>query len=320
MTIIPLNEEKAKKFLYKNSLTNCEIKKIAGDASFRSYYRIFCAEKISILMFAPPSHEEIQPFIDIDKFLFEHGFCAPEIFAIDEENGFLLLEDFGDETYGRILQKNVTNEEELYKKAIDCLVELQKISPPKNVAIYNHDLLFKEVMLFVDWYLIYEKKIDLNLARRQEFKRLWFDLFDLLNREDQTLVLRDFHADNLMLLKNNNVGLLDFQDAVIGSKAYDLVSLLEDARRDLAPNLASKMLQYFLQNSSIDQEKFLHDYEILSLQRNIKILGIFSRLARRDGKEFYLKLLPRVRDYVITRISTDSEVLQKISQFLKDYV
>ncbi|HLD76864.1 MAG TPA: phosphotransferase, partial [Rickettsiales bacterium] len=91
MTIIPLNEEKAKKFLYKNSLTNCEIKKIAGDASFRSYYRIFCAEKISILMFAPPSHEEIQPFIDIDKFLFEHGFCAPEIFAIDEENGFLLL-------------------------------------------------------------------------------------------------------------------------------------------------------------------------------------------------------------------------------------
>ncbi|HLD76503.1 MAG TPA: phosphotransferase, partial [Rickettsiales bacterium] len=191
---------------------------------------------------------------------------------------------------------------------------------PKNVAIYNHDLLFKEVMLFVDWYLIYEKKIDLNLARRQEFKRLWFDLFDLLNREDQTLVLRDFHADNLMLLKNNNVGLLDFQDAVIGSKAYDLVSLLEDARRDLAPNLASKMLQYFLQNSSIDQEKFLHDYEILSLQRNIKILGIFSRLARRDGKEFYLKLLPRVRDYVITRISTDSEVLQKISQFLKDYV
>ncbi len=319
MTTIDLNEKNARKFLHENGVEKCEIKKIAGDASFRSYYRISSADKSFILMFAPPAYEKIEPFINIDSFLVENGFFAPRIFAIDHENGFLLLEDFGDETYGRIFLRDSSSEELLYKKAANCLIELHKIAPPKNITTYNHDLLFKEVMLFVDWYLIHEKKIQLNLAQKQEFKRLWFELFDLLD-DDKTLVLRDFHADNLMLLQNQEVGLLDFQDAVIGSKAYDLISLLEDARRDVSQDLSQKTLQYFLQNSKINKEKFLQDYEILSLQRNIKILGIFSRLAVRDKKESYLKLLPRVRDHVLKRISTNSVILQKISQFLKNYV
>lgn len=322
--MIELNEQKARAFLKENAIENCNIKKIAGDASFRSYYRIFFGEQTLILMFAPPSHEQINPFINIDKFLIENNFSAPEIFAINEEDGFILLQDFGDETYGRILAQNNSLEENLYQKACDCLIELHKINPPQNIVIYNHDLLFREVMLFVDWYLKYEKKTILTLAQMQHFKLLWFKIFDLLNRENQVLVLRDYHADNLMILKNlqgyKSVGLLDFQDAVIGPKAYDLVSLLEDARRDVSLQSQSKLLKYYLQNSNIDEKLFLQDYEILSLQRNIKIMGIFCRLAYRDNKQDYLKMLPRVKKYIIARINSENKMLAEISEFLKDFI
>lgn len=211
--------------------------------------------------------------------------------------------------------KDNSQEKILYKKALDFLCELHKINPPK-IAIYNHHLLLKEVMLFVDWYLKYEKKIELNLAQKQEYKRLWLELFDLLDVE-KTLVLRDFHADNLMLLKNEEVGLLDFQDAVIGSKSYDLVSLLEDARRDIDENLSQEMLNYFLEKNCDNKEKILQDYEILSLQRNIKILGIFARLAWRDDKKSYLDLIPRVKKYIVKRIEGNKKTSKKLFEITK---
>ncbi len=324
MTIV-LDENKAREFLKEQKINNCTIVKIAGDASFRSYYRISDeAQKSFILMFAPPKYEDVKPFINIDEFLVDSGFSAPKIYAQDEKNGFLLLEDFDDETYGRVLAKDNSSEEEIYQKAIDCLIELHKKDLPKNVANYNCDLLFREVMLFVDWYLKFEKKIELSFEQKKRFKHLWFDLFDQMNQSDKCLVLRDYHADNLMILKGRqgfkSVGLLDFQDAVIGSKAYDLVSLLEDARRDVGEGLAQKMLLYYIENAKVEKEALIRDYEILSLQRNIKIIGIFSRLAWRDKKQDYLKLLPRVKKYVVARISCENKSLSEISHFLKEFV
>lgn len=322
--MIPLNYDKAKIFLQKNKIENYEIKMIAGDASFRSYYRIFHDRKTSILMFAPPSHEDVIPFITIAEFLVANDFSAPKIFAINQDEGFLLLEDFGDESFSRALSGNSSAQElKLYKNACDSLIELHKIIPPK-IVLYNNELLWREVMLLVDWYLPYVKNVKLTLQEIARYKSLWFELFDLLSRENHVLVLRDFHADNLMLLQNRagykSVGLLDFQDAVVGSKAYDLVSLLEDARRDVDEKNREKLLQHYLDNAKIDEKIFLQDYAILSLQRNIKILGIFARLANRDHKPHYLKLLPRVNNFVKMRLNSGNPIFVDMADFLKRFI
>ena len=326
--MIALDENMAKDFLKKNNIQNYQIKKVAGDASFRSYYRIFFSEKTLILMFAPPQYEDIRPFEKIADFLFQNNFSAPKIFARDEENGFLLLEDLGDDTYSRVLAKLPNNqlieaELSLYKNACDCLIELHKMMPPQNLPVYNHALLFREVMLFIDWYLPLQKK-NISLAEKAQFKFLWFQLFDLLSKEEQVLVLRDYHADNLMVLPNRKdhqkVGLLDFQDGVIGAKAYDLVSLLEDARRDLDHQNRIYLLDYYLKNSSALKPVFTRDYEILSLQRNIKILGIFARLSMRDNKHYYLNLLPRVLNFVIMRLNSPNPIFTEIGNFLKKFI
>jgi aminoglycoside/choline kinase family phosphotransferase len=319
----PFNQEQAEKFLADNNIKSDEIKKVAGDASFRSYYRIYSGEDVYILMFAPPPHEDIKPFEKIDKFLIENNFSAPKIHARDEKIGFLLLEDFGDDTYSRVLAKDNSSELEIYTKALDVLLELHEIKPPQDVKNYNHATLFREVMLFVDWYL----KLKNQLMSQQEiahFKFLWFQLFDLISTEGRALTLRDYHADNLMLLGERSssqmVGLLDFQDALIGPGAYDVVSLLEDARRDLDTDNRQKLLQYYLDNSQIDKNNFQQDYEILSLQRNIKIVGIFARLSIRDGKSSYLNMIPRVVDFIESRLNSDQIIFSEIKILLKKFL
>lgn len=323
--MIELNEELARKFLAKNDIDSCEIKKIAGDASFRSYYRIFFDDEVRVLMFAPPSHEDIKPFIKIAEFLISHEFSAPQIFAKDEENGFLLLEDLGDDTYGRVLAVDVSKELELYKKACDCLLELHNIEEyPKDLNFYDESLLLKEVMLFVNWYIPNIAKKEISEEEKNQFKSLFLELFKLLSKEEQVLVLRDYHADNLMILpdrtKFKQVGLLDFQDAVIGSKAYDLVSLLEDARRDVDKKTHDEILDYYIDSSNVDKSVLMTDYEILSLQRNIKILGIFARLSVRDKKDEYLKLLPRVENFVRMRVSSKNKVFLEIGDLLNKFL
>lgn len=321
--MIFLNEEQARKFLATNKIKNCEIKKVAGDASFRSYYRIFFDDETRILMFAPPSHEDIRPFVKIAEFLVSHDFAAPKIFACDEENGFLLLEDFGDDTYGKVLAESQSQELSLYEKACDVLLALHKLEAPKDLPTYNHALFFREVMLFVDWYLPLQKK-SMSLSEKARFKFLWFQLFDLLEKENQVLVLRDYHADNLMILPSREgvrqVGLLDFQDAVIGAKAYDLVSLLEDARRDVDEENRKKLFNYYLKKSSCDEIILTRDYEILSLQRNIKIIGIFARLSIRDGKNNYLTLLPRVVNLIKLRLASQNPIFSEIGDLLKKFI
>jgi len=322
--MIEINLVSAQKFLAENGLMNCQIKKIAGDASFRSYYRIFYQDKTFILMFAPPSHEDVKPFIKIDEILVNNGFRAPKILAKNIDLGFILLEDFGDETYSKALQKNIAEEYFLYEKACDALIEIQKI-PLKNIDIlhYNHATLFREVMLFIDWYLPW-KNHQISLQQIQDYKFYWIELFDKLSKKNQALVLRDFHADNLMVLNNANgfeaVGLLDFQDALIGSCAYDLLSLLEDARRDVDEKNKQKLFDYFISKAKYNREDFLVDYEIISLQRNIKILGIFARLHLRDGKNQYINFIPRVKDFVERRLDKTNLISPQFKNFLKVYL
>ena len=322
--MIEINLVSAQKFLAENNLTNCQIKKVAGDASFRSYYRVFFQEKTFILMFAPPSHEDVAPFIKIDEILVNNGFHAPKILAKNIDLGFILLEDFGDETYSKALQKNIADEYFLYEKACDALIEIQKI-PLKNIDIlhYNHATLFREVMLFIDWYLPW-KNHKISLQQIQDYKFHWIELFDKLSKKNQALVLRDYHADTLMVLNDKNsfdgVGLLDFQDALIGSSAYDLLSLLEDARRDVDEKNKQKLFDYFISKANYNHEDFLIDYEIISLQRNIKILGIFARLHLRDGKNQYINFMPRVKDFVERRLDKTNLISPQFKNFLKVYL
>lgn len=324
---IELDQQKARFFLAKNSLENGEIKKITSDASFRSYYRVFNKEKTFILMFAPPGYEDVRPFSKIAEFLIKNNFSAPKIFARDEQNGFLLLEDFGDNTYSRALKDVPTNQQknlelDLYRKACDCLIRLHKL-PLIELPTYNHAMLFREVMLFVDWYLPLQK-LSMTSKEKAHFKFLWLQLFDLLNKENHVVVLRDYHADNLMILSSKDsyqkVGLLDFQDAVIGPNSYDLVSLLEDARRDIDQENRAKIFNYYLESKSSNEAEFIQNYKILSLQRNLKILGIFSRLSVRDGKDHYLKLLPRVLDFVKLRLSSEDQIFSEIRELIKKFI
>jgi len=327
---LELNRDLANKFILSNNISKYEINKIAGDASFRSYYRVSSNLGSYILMYAPPLYEKIDSFILIDKFLCDNNFSAPQIFSIDKDNGFILLEDFGDKTYSKILIENKSKEFEeiIYIKACDCLINLHKsnISSLK-IESYNIGMLFREVMLFVDWYLPYIKNIKLSVEQIAIYKSLWFQLFDDLS-SDMVVVLRDYHADNLMIIEDRleykAVGLLDFQDAVIGSKAYDLVSLLEDARRDVSQELAEIIINYYVDKSKINKDIFLRDYAILSLQRNIKILGIFARLAYRDGKVNYLNFIARVKNHIfkrndINKNSANSKFIA-ISEFIEKLI
>jgi len=301
-------------FLSSSRWDNSKRINVAGDASFRRYDRVIKDDGVAILMDAPPPQEDVTPFIKIDEFLISNGFSAPKIISSDIENGLLLLEDLGDNRYTRILSgesnlKNKPTEEELYKLAINTLIEIQKTHPP-NIPEYNENLLFKELFLFTEWYipLIYRKEKADEI--RGEYEDIWKDLMPNIVNREKVVVCRDYHADNLMWLPEREgvkkVGLLDFQDAVVGHPAYDLVSLLVDARRVVDKNFAEEMLEYYISKSTYKSEDFVESYSILGAQRNLKIVGIFTRLAIRDGKKHYLSLIPRVWGYIERDISIPS--------------
>lgn len=278
---------------------------LASDASFRSYYRLSLGNQRVMLMDAPPERgEDVRPFARVDRHLIELGLSAPEILAEDFDNGFLLLEDFGDATFTNLLKQGET-ETELYALATDVLVALhtleEKHAAPNWLSPYDDERLLSEVALLPDWFME-AWGLDITTKARAAYDHAWQGLFKHVHAGPRTLVLRDYHVDNLMRLNGPNpregvraCGLLDFQDALAGHPAYDLVSLLEDARRDIPPHLQDTMkARYFDAMGITDSEAFTTAYAILGAQRHAKVIGIFTRLDRRDGKPVYLKHIDRV--------------------------
>jgi N-acetylmuramate 1-kinase len=274
---------------------------LAGDASFRRYYRLGGNGRRAVLMDAPPPQEDIVPYIAVAQLLRRLGFSAPEVFAEDRAAGFLLIEDFGDDTYTRLLDRGA-DERTLYALAVDTLVELQRAVEARgspDLPPYDGERLLAEAALLVDWYAPTALGEPLPDPRREEYLDLWRTLLPQAALPCDTLVLRDYHVDNLMLLPDRSgvqgCGLLDFQDAVCGPPSYDLVSLLDDARRDVPADLRRQMTERYLAAfPGLDRAAFLRSAAILAAQRNCKILGIFTRLWRRDGKPRYLVHLPRI--------------------------
>lgn len=287
-------------FLARHGWGSAISKPMAGDASFRTYERLEREGVKVVLMDAPPPMENVHSYIQIARHLLNLGYSAPEIYAIDEPNGFLLIEDFGDDTYASLLQQGA-NEEELYCAATDFLIDLHKKGDKaihSAAPCYDDERLLDEAALLIDWYYpeVTGRPISLELAG--EYRSLWAKLLPKARAVPSTLVLRDFHVGNLMRLPRSGVracGLLDFQDAVVGPVSYDLISLLEDARRAIPEALVSDMYQRYIQAfPDIDGASFDQSCAFMAAQRHAKVIGIFTRLYRRDGKTSYLRHIPHI--------------------------
>ena len=289
----------ASEFLAKHGWGGAEIRPLAGDASFRRYFRVHRAGETAVLMDAPPEHEDIGPFLTVAGHLLDRGFLPPRPLAIDREKGLLLLEDFGDDRVGPLLQREPEREREIYESAVDTLAHLAGHPAPGDIPPYDEAAMTREVALFPDWYVpALEMTVD-EPSYYEAWRTAWAELLPIVERSP-VMVLRDYHADNLMVLPGRReLGLLDFQDALAGHAAYDLVSLLQDARRDVSPDLEEAMLDRYVAAAGVaDKDRFRAHYEVLGAQRNTKILGIFTRLWKRDGKAHYLPLQPRVWSYL----------------------
>ena len=276
-------------FLKLHGWEGAVVAPVAGDASFRRYFRVESAARgKAILMDAPPPHEDPRPFLHIAQYLNGHQFRAPEIFATDLTRGLLLIEDFGDRRMREHLDEHPEDEAAVYRTAIDAILRLAQ-TPAVQAQAYDMTTYMREVQLLSEWYM---PAMGLSFDV-QEFDQIWTEALAPLAEYQKVTVLRDYHAENIMLLDDGQQGIIDFQDALVGHPAYDLVSLLQDARRDVSPTLEAEMLAYYHAAAKPGVDFDAH-YALLGAQRNTKIIGIFTRLWKRDGKERYLSFLPRM--------------------------
>lgn len=277
------------------------------DASFRRYWRLELNGKTAMLMDAPPPEKPVSLFADIAVFLRNHGLYAPTIYNMDNQHGLMLIEDFGDATFTRILKSDPLQENALYDLAIDTLIKLHRIEDSKglSLAAYDTPTLIAEAQLFTEWFYPAVSGKAASRQQKELFAAAWRESFAKLQPQPQVLVLRDYHVDNLMRLEQADqsmrCGLLDFQDALMGSPAYDLMSLIEDARRDISDQLKNRCLQRYFSAMAmtreyglVAQKDLVSWLNVLAAQRHAKVLGIFVRLYKRDGKANYLEHLPRV--------------------------
>lgn len=295
-------DELRRVFLEDAGLGDLHPEPLRQDASFRRYFRLSVNQQQWLLMDAPPASEHLDRWLHIAEHLRHLGLRAPQVFQADSANGFALIEDFGNNTFTRLLDAG-TDHATLYRPAIDLLLYIHQHPDAQAIDLppYDFDALINEAALLPDWFIPLVTGHPCPADTREEYLSAWHAIFSRLPVPAISLVLRDFHVDNLMQIPGpvplEQIGLLDFQDAVSGPMAYDVLSLLEDARRDLPQSLRTDMLQHYRDEMPIlDQENFSLWYDVLAAQRHCKVLGIFSRLALRDGKSQYLAHLKRVLD------------------------
>lgn len=274
---------------------------LAGDASPRRYERLHHRETgaTAVLMDAPArAGEDVRPFARIARHLHGLGLSAPRVLAEDAQAGYLLLEDLGDALFARLLETEPGQERDLYTAATELLVALHRAPPPAGTADYDPPLMAERAALALDWYA----PDPVAQGARADFVEQVTRLCAAHAARGGVLILRDYHAENLIWRPERagvaRVGVLDFQDAMIGHPAYDLVSLLQDARRDVAPAIEEDMVAHYVAATGADCSEFDAAYAVLGAQRNLRILGVFARLCLRDGKPRYVDYMPRVWAYL----------------------
>ena len=297
-------EHRIRAFLADCGWANADRKPLLDDASYRQYERLHCreADRRAVLMNAPPeSCGSLQPFRSVTGFLRELGLSAPEIYEDDESAGLMLLEDLGDDLVARLLERTPDLETEIYSAAIDVLAVFQSGTDLGSFTKHSPETQSELASLAIDWYLPNATGAEPSADLRSEFKGIIKGLIAEMGAPS-LFVHRDFHAENIIWLPERDgvkrVGLLDYQDGAVGYRAYDLVSLLEDARRDIPDLLRNELVMRFAQEAGVETELIEAELAISGAQRNLRILGVFARLAVRDRKRGYVRLMPRVWNHL----------------------
>lgn len=277
-------------FLSDAGWRDARILPLAGDASFRRYFRVVDGARTAVLMDAPPPHEDPRPFIHVAEYLTGIGLSAPRILHRDLAQGLLLIEDFGSDRMREAVDAAPGREAEIYAGVTDLLKELHRHAPPAGLKKHGIEAWLEEVQLFTDWYC---PAVGIEVDK-PGFLAAFRAVLEPVEEQGQTVTeLRDYHAENVMLIAERGgvarLGLLDFQDALIGHPAYDLVSMLQDARRDVSPEVEAAMLVRYGAD-----DVFEAAYWALAAQRNTRIIGLFVRLWERDGKPHYRQFQPRM--------------------------
>jgi len=294
-----------------------DIKPASSDASFRRYFRVTQAESTWIVMDAPPEFEDTTSFVEIASFLFTHGINVPQIYAQDKQQGFLLLTDFGHTPY--LQQLTPQSSDKLYQTAIDSLLAIQ-LCPSGKIDLPHYDaaLLQREMELFPEWFL----NKHLNLEQPDCIDATFELLIASAAEQPQVIVHRDYHSRNLMICTDGTPGIIDFQDAVVGPITYDLVSLLRDCYISWPQTKIDQWLGYYLEQAhdkgliaDVSFEQFKRWFDLMGIQRHLKVLGIFCRLNYRDGKTNYLNDLPLTLHYV-QQVSSQYPELSALSDYL----
>ena len=301
-----------------------DLQKIKGDASFRTFYR--SKKRKSIFAYAKKEKKKNLLIYDaVNKILIKNRILAPNLISHSYKKNFIEIEDFGNVSLFRVLKNKKNNKYSFFKKIINLLNKLQKIKTKKiinflnqnyKLELYKNKILYSEVKLFSDWYV--EKKFNKNKSLfKKKFQNEINKLLSQLNNKNITFVHRDFHVSNLMYFKNQ-IGLIDNQDALIGNQAYDLASLIDDVRLKTDNSLKEKVFNYYIKtNKKINLKKFKEDFEILSILRNLKIIGIFTRLAFRDDKKKYIQLIPHAWEMIDYRLK-QNKIFKDLKLLLKN--
>ena len=291
------------------------LKKIKGDASFRKFFRKKKNNLNTIIVFAKrEKYKNLMIYDAINKILNKNSILAPALYSENYKKNYIEIQDFGNKTIYKILKKS-KNKFFYFKKIIDILKNIQSIKDRtiltfKNkrykIPQYNNSIIIKEANLFCDWYM--KKNLSINERKKfyKKFENVLKELITKLKSKNNVFVHRDFHVSNLMLIEKR-IGIIDSQDAVIGNKAYDLASLIDDVRFKTSKKLKERIFSYYTRKySKLKKKNLKNDLEILSVLRNLKIIGIFTRLAMRDGKRNYLRLIPYAWKLIDTRIKENN--------------
>lgn len=301
---------------------NFQLKKLAGDASFRRYFRVHLPDKTLIAMDAPPDKENSQPFFAIAKAFSALGIEVPHILNADLSQGFLLLSDLGDNLY--LNELTAENADQLYSAALQVLQKIQlcQVIPEYSLPRFNETLYARELQLFPDWFLQRHLKFPMDVQQEYLLADTFEKLINSALKQPQVCIHRDYHSRNLLHVNNSTVGVLDFQDAVIGPITYDAVSLLRDCYIAWPDSDTTRWALQYHQNlreqkllTTHTQDEFLRWFDWMGIQRHIKVIGIFSRLCYRDDKSVYLNDIPRIFNYLLTVCDKHTE-LKAIKNFL----
>ena len=305
-----------------------KIIEIKGDASFRKFYRKKTNKKSSIIIYAKKEKKKnLLNYDAINKLLLKKKIFAPKLLSENFDKNYIEIEDLGTNTLFDIFKKKGTNKFKIYKKILIILIKLQNIKVKKiknfkkkiyKIPNYSKKLIFREANLFLKWYVTHAIDKKNRFKIKKELKKIIISLLKKIQLPNNTFVHRDFHVSNLML-KKNRISVIDSQDALYGNIAYDLASLIDDVRLKTSNNLKQMIYQnyLYLNKKKINKKKFQNDFEIISVLRNLKVIGIFTRLAIRDRKKKYLKLIPHAWKLIEYRIN-NNDIFKDLRKNLED--